>query len=234
MPSTDRPMTVRSALRLWLCTAALSLAIMTGGTSSEAASVYPVHNGDSGITTLVFRGQIVDGDLARLQRAVAKVAAGQRIALILESPGGSINEGISIGRYVYASRYTTIAIQGSGCHSACTFVFLAGRDANEQPMRIMMKSAKIGFHQGAIGTLPTNVNYTAADIEAATEFGQEMVRRVNSYLQEIKADPEFLTMMLSASHRSIALLNEFDALRLGIYVMDPTTQKLTTPSEFKK
>ena len=60
------------------------------------------------------------------------------------------------------------------------------------------------------------------------------MRRVNAYFQEIKADPEFLTLMLSAPHRSITLLNEFDALRLGIYVMDTTTQRLTAPAELKR
>ena len=113
-------------------------------------------------------------------------------------------------------------------------MFLAGRDANEQPTRIMMKGARVGFHQGAIATLSTNQTYSATQVAAAAEFGQDMVRRINAYFHEIKADPEFLTLVLSAPNRSLTLLNEFAALRLGIYVMDTTTQRLTAPAELKR
>src|SRR5439155_22988866 len=93
-------------------------------TPAMAATIYQVHTGDKDISTLVLRGQIVAGDLARLQRVTAKVPPGQRIALMLDSPGGSIDEGIAIGRYVYAAKITTIAIQRLGCRSTCAFVFL--------------------------------------------------------------------------------------------------------------
>jgi len=224
----------RKAFVLAALAATASLAAAAPSTPAMAAMVYQVHTGDKDISTLVLRGQIVPGDLARLQRVSAKIPPSRRIVLMLDSPGGSMDEGIAIGRYVYAAKITTVAIQGPGCHSACTFVFLAGRDSNEQPMRIMMKGARVGFHQGAIRTLPTNQTYSASDIATAAEIGQEMVKRINAYFHEIKADPEFLTMVLSAPNRSITLLNEFDALRLGIYVMDTATQKLTTPADFKR
>ena len=227
----DGRLATRTILAVLAATASLATASSTPAT---AATVYQVHTGDKDISTLVLRGQIVPGDLARLQRVTAKIPPSQRIALMLDSPGGSIDEAIAIGRYVYAAKITTIAIQGPGCHSSCAFVFLAGRDAREQPMRIMMKGARIGFHQGQISSVPTNQTYSASDIQIATQIGQDMVKRVNGYFQEIKADPEFLTMMLSAPNRSITLLNEFDALRLGIYVMDTATQKLTTPADFKR
>ena len=214
--------------------ATASLMVAASSTPATAAIVYQVHTGDKDISTLVLRGQIVAGDLARLQRVTAKIPASQRIALMLDSPGGSIDEGIAIGRYVYAAKLTTVAIQGPGCHSSCAFIFLAGRDASEQPMRIMMKGARVGFHQGALSAVPANQTYSATDIQTATQIGQDMVRRVNTYFQEIKADPEFLNMMLSAPNRSITLLNEFDALRLGIYVMDTATLKLTTPADLKR
>jgi hypothetical protein len=222
------------ALGFAVLAATASLTMAASSTPATAASVYPVHTGDKDVSTLVLRGQIVAGDLARLQRVTAKIPPGQRIVLMLDSPGGSIDEGIAIGRYVYAAKLTTVAIQGPGCHSSCAFIFLAGRDASEQPMRIMMKGARVGFHQGALSAVPANQTYSATDIQAATQIGQDMVRRVNTYFQEIKADPEFLTMMLSAPNRSITLLNEFDALRLGIYVMDTATQKLTTPADLKR
>lgn len=207
-------------------------ALMTG--QANAASVYKVDTGDATTTTLAFRGEIRDGDLARLQVLTAKVPSSQRIVMLLDSPGGSVDEGIAIGRYVYATKITTVAIQGPGCHSACTYVFLAGRDINtDQPARIMMKGARLGFHQTRISNLP-NQSYTAEDINAASGLGQNSIRKLDSYFKEIKADPEFLTLTLSAPNSTLALLNELDALRLGIYVMDPQSDKLLTPDQFKE
>jgi hypothetical protein len=227
-------LSLRKALALVGLAAPICLAVAAAFAPASAATVYKVHNGDNDFVTLVLRGQIVPGDLGRLQSVTAKVPSNQHIVLMLDSPGGSIDEGIAIGRYVYAAKIATVAIQGPGCHSSCTFIFLAGRDHNEQPMRIMMKGARVGFHHGAIPALPSNRTYLASDIETATEIGQDIIRRVDGYFHEIRADPEFLTLVLSAPNRSITLLNEFDALRLGIYVMDTATQKLTTPADLKR
>ncbi len=200
---------------------------------ANAASVYKVDTGDATTTTLAFRGEIRDGDLARLQASTAKVPSSQRIVLLLDSPGGSVDEGIAIGRYVYATKITTVAIQGPGCHSACTYVFLAGRDINtDQPSRIMMKSARLGFHQTRLSNLP-NQNYSAQDIDTATRISQDSIKKLDGYFKEIKADAEFLTLTLSAPNSTVTLLNELDALRLGIYVMDPQTDKLLLPDQFK-
>lgn len=199
-----------------------------------AASVYKVDTGTTTTTTLAYSGEVQEGDLARLQAQTAKVPSSQRIVLLLNSPGGSVAEGIALGRYIYQSKITTVAIQGSGCHSACTFLFLAGRDyRTEQPARIMVKGAKVGFHQTSLGNLPEQ-NYSARDIAAATEIGQNNIRALDAYFKEIKADPEFLTLTLSASARNLTFLNELDALRLGIFVMDPQSDKLLTPDQFKQ
>lgn len=210
------------------------LAMVSAGATANAASVYKVDTGDTTTTTLAFRGDIRDGDLARLQALTAKVPSSQRVVLLLDSPGGSVDEGIAIGRYVHATRITTVAIQGPGCHSACTYVFLAGRDINtDQPSRIMMKGARLGFHQTRISNLP-NQTYSAQDIDTATRISQDSIKKLDGYFKEIKADAEFLTLTLSAPNSTVTLLNELDALRLGIYVMDPQTDKLLTPDQFRE
>ena len=217
-----------------LAGAACLVACLAIAAPAGAASVYKVDTGNTSTTTLAYSGEVQEGDLARLQAQTAKVPSSQRIVLLLDSPGGSVAEGIALGRYIYQSKITTVAIQGSGCHSACTFLFLAGRDfRTEQPSRIMVKGAKVGFHQTSLGNLPEQ-NYSARDIAAATEIGQNNIRALDSYFKEIKADPEFLTLTLSASARNLTFLNELDALRLGIFVMDPQSDKLLTPDQFKQ
>src|SRR5215510_11015463 len=75
-----------------LAVLAATASLAAASTPATAAIVYQVHTGDKDISTLVLRGQIVAGDLARLQRVTAKIPASQRIALMLDSPGGSIDE----------------------------------------------------------------------------------------------------------------------------------------------
>jgi hypothetical protein len=190
---------------------------------------------------LILAGQIVPGDLARLQGAVAKLPVSQRFVLLLESSGGDLIEAYAIGRFVYTSRIATVAIEGPGCHSACSMIFLAGRGPDDRPLRIMMKGARVGFHQGRLGPPPGQAQPPSSpdkspglDVDFGVAYGQNLIKGVDSYLREIKADSEFLTLVLSATNRTVTLLNEFDALRLGIHVMDPATQKVTTPGEFKR
>lgn len=212
-------------------TIALSGAVLAlAGSAASAATLTNVPTADTGVATIMLRGEIVAGDLGRLQTAVARVRSGQRIALMLESPGGSIQEGIAIGRYIYANRITTIAVQGPGCASSCALLFLAGRDTvGEKTARIMIKGARLGFHQASLGNGSPQLTGSQG-----LELGQEIVRIVNTYFNDIKADPEFLTLFLSSRSSSLTNISELDALRLGIHVMDPATQRLLSPEGFRQ
>ena len=201
---------------------------------ARSATVTTVDTGNSNVATLAFSGRIIRGDLGRLQEQAARLPEGLRIVLLLDSPGGSINEGIALGRFIHAARMTTVAIQGPGCHSACTFLFLAGRDyQTDRPSRIMMQGARIGFHQGRFQHI-LEKDYTAEDVSSAAGQAQGWIAQINAYFNEIKADHEFLTLVLSSPTRRLTYLNVIDALRLGIYVMDPMSKKLLTPDQFKQ
>ena len=53
------------------------------------------------------------------------------------SGGGSLGEGIALGKFFYRAKIITIVNRGTGCHSACSLAFLGGRSAKTgQPMRI--------------------------------------------------------------------------------------------------
>lgn len=206
---------------------------------AEAASVSSLTIGETNTTVLYFSGQIIAGDLARLQTEVDRVPAGQKMVLTLESPGGLVAEGISIGRYVHQRRMPTYVIAGNnnsgGCHSACTFIFLAGRDqVTGDPLRIMTSGARVGFHQVVLGGLQAGQTFSAADVAAVSGNSQDSIRMIDTYFRDIQANPEFLTLVLSAPNSSITLLRELDALRLGIFIMDPSTQKLVMPDQFKQ
>ena len=203
-------------------------------TPAAAGQVTPLDIGLRDTTALFFRGPVQAGDLARLQAETAKVAPGRRIVLMLESGGGLITEGLAIGRFVASSKITTSVVAGPGCHSACTLIFLAGRDAAGKPMRIMMSGARIGFHQAASRQLSETDTVTAAEASAAQTGVQNAIAAIDAYFRDLGIQSEFLTLTLSSPNSTVSLLRELDALRLGIFVMDPSTQKLLTPEGFKQ
>ena len=108
-----------SRLRRGATSAAASalLAVGLASGAAEAAHIAMVNIGQPDTAALLMTGQIVQGDLGRLRAAVANVPAGKKIVLMLESPGGSVDEGLAMGRFVHATKITTIAIEGPGCAS---------------------------------------------------------------------------------------------------------------------
>ena len=208
-------------------------AVATGlaGGVAEAAIVIPVNIGQPDTAALLLTGQIMQGDLGRLQAAVSKVPTGKKIVLLLESPGGSVDEGLAIGRFVYASKITTIAIEGPGCASACSFIFLAGRDSSGKAMRIMMSGARVGMHHVRVTPNAQVSGAEAAEMQTVAQLG---IAKLEAFFRELSIPGEFLSMTLAAPANSMNWLREFDALRLGIFVMDPSTGRLITPDVFKR
>ena len=194
----------------------MAIAAMVSGLAmgtAGAATVGPVNIGQQDTAALLLAGPIVQGDLGRLQAAVAKVPAGKKIVLLLELPGGLVDEGLALGRFVHASKITTIAIEGPGCASACSFVFLAGRDASGKSARIMMSGARVGMHQ-----VKTQINGQISAAEAAElqTRAQVAIAKLESFFRELSISSEFLSMTLAAPANSMNWLRELDALRLGV------------------
>jgi hypothetical protein len=228
--------TLKARLKAGIASA-ITASLLTLATLAPAAAgtVARVDIGLPDTTAFIFRGDVIQGDLARLQAETAKVPAGQRIVLMLESAGGDLREGLAIGRHVHASRITTIAIEGPGCHSACSYIFLAGRDhATGNPSRIMISGAKIGFHQNATAKLKPDDKISAAEAEARQTTVQNGIAYIDAYYRELGIDNEFLKLTLSAAANTMHLIREFEALRLGIFVMDPSSGRLITPESFKQ
>jgi ATP-dependent protease ClpP protease subunit len=64
------------------------------------------------------------------------------LTMLLESPGGSLLDGISLGRVVRSQGLRTVARYD--CASACAIIFLGGSE------RMLVGSrARVGFHQAA-------------------------------------------------------------------------------------
>jgi hypothetical protein len=80
----------------------------------------------NGRTTIYFWGEIMGGDAARFSRAMDEAPKAISELVILGSPGGSLEDGLEIGRIIHAHKLATHIPSDVVCASACNFVFLGG------------------------------------------------------------------------------------------------------------
>lgn len=92
---------------------------------------------------VVIHGALREGTAAAAERAFEE--APSATMLVLNSPGGRLLEGERLSRYVRERRLDTY-VEGM-CASACTYVFLAGKERAATP------NARIGFHQPSLAGL---------------------------------------------------------------------------------
>jgi hypothetical protein len=217
-------MAVRT-VRVLICRAAFAIfAIMLGATTdrAEAASVTEVSSGRSDLTVFLFEGPIEGGETLLLQAAVGKLPPGRTIAVILNSVGGNLGEGMNLGRFFYQARISTFVLgYGGGCYSACAMAFLGGRDGNGRPSRFKMARGNLGFHQfRRVRTAHKSKQYTKADIEQEVSITRIIALNIIQYLANIGEDMSFLHLMLKAPSAEVNLLSNEDAVTYGIHVMD--------------
>lgn len=224
-------MAARDVLRIMCCAAAVLFSIVFGGMTdrASAATVSEVKSGRPDLTVFLLNGQIVGGETLQLEALLSKMPPNQSAAIILNSPGGSLAEGLKLGRLFYRARIATSVLgHGGGCHSACAIAFLGGRDHERKPSRIKMTGSNLGFHQ-------FNRVRTAAELAkkySKVDMQNEMLRThavtlsIVEYLSDIGEDMSFLHLMLKAPNERINLISNEDALTYGIHVLDENSDQV--------
>ncbi len=99
----------------------------------------------SGTCDLVLSGQIEEGDFQAIQDS----SIGWGDTLCLDSPGGSLAEGLKIARYLVSNSIGTRLEADVRCYSACAIIFMSGSstiDVFVSPRRSMHVAADLGFH----------------------------------------------------------------------------------------
>jgi hypothetical protein len=197
---------------------------------AHAATVNRIETGSSSTTTFLLSGQLAGGELLALQAEVAKLPHDRRVAVVLDSPGGLVAEGLKLGQFFYDTKIATFVFSGGyGCHSACALAFLGGRDAaTAKPLRVMMSGAKLGFHQFS-AKFDTSKTYSRKDMAAAVEDTHRVMDAIIGYLHDINESLDFLPLMLRAPHEAINLVNDDAALMKGIHVMEQNSQRIIDP-----
>ncbi|WP_010141949.1 hypothetical protein [Oceanicola sp. S124] len=140
-------------------------------------------------------GGIAPGDGARIARQIGSREGEARPGVVfLDSPGGSVQDALELGRALRAAGLATDMEDGAICLSACPYLLAAGvtRSADE--------GAKIGVHQHYFGENTLLPAFTAvSDIQR----GQGLVMR---YLDEMGVDPRLMGPALMTPPDEIYLL----------------------------
>jgi hypothetical protein len=173
---------------------------------------------------ILAKGGIEPDDAFRLQTYLSKLPQKAVTSLYLDSGGGNVQASIALGRVVNEVRIRTyVTDAGARCSSACTNVFLAGRDhESPTPHRVKGSANVIGFHN-FIPVLQDKP-YTAKDAADVMARAQSTIYALAGFYQEIDADLELLGFGLK--QKDMYLLPNQEALRHGIHVLDVKTNEL--------
>lgn len=167
---------------------------------------YILRRSDSGVCVIAFQGIVSHDATFKLDGIIGEAnAAGcaKPLTMLLESGGGGLFEGISLGEEVRSRGFRTVARYD--CASACAMIFLGGAE------RVLAGSrARIGFHQGAlIGDRDRRCD------KSMDSLGVMKIRKYLRYVVPADADRIF-QLIMKTSCDSIEWVSGQGALEQGV------------------
>ncbi len=138
---------------------------------------------EAGACSVRLTGLIESGDADRLRALLEQVISPDYDdlgpAVCLDSPGGSLNEGVRIAE-VLGSLYTASVVpEGARCLSACAVAFMAGTFGSWEEVfnvRVMHPTAQVGFHAPAL-SISEGV-YDRGSVERAFDVAVDAIARI--------------------------------------------------------
>ena len=177
-------------------------------------------------------GSIVPGDAFAFQAYLTTLPQKPIVSIYLNSPGGSVQSSMELGRIIYKLKIRTYVVGDKvRCSSACTKVFIAGRDREtDKPFRVKSTDAQLRFHNFT-PVLEDKV-FAKADAVAMDERAQKTILTLALYLYEVGSNLEYLGYGLK-SEKMITMSNS-DALANGIDILDTKTGKITKAAAYQQ
>lgn len=175
-------------------------------TQSSSFSVTAASHG--GRWQIVVTGMIPSDAGSRLRAAVAEYGVDKHSAdVVLNSSGGSLLGGLSLGRTIRDLRFNTVletVTDRTTCYSACAYAFLGG-------VSRQIGLGKIGFHQFA----PVAGGET--DPSAGAQTSQQLMVAIDAYLADMGVSHDLLSVAANVGPSQIRVLTpqEADALRVN-------------------
>lgn len=162
--------------------------------------------------SLILTGTIAPGDGPRLKTLIADRLAtwpGSPPEIIVNSPGGSVGDALTLGRALRDTGLSTAMRDTDICLSACPYIFAAGVE------RRAAEGARIGVHQHYFGENTLLPAFTAvSDIQR----GQGAVME---YLDEMGVDPMLMAHGLATPPDEIYLLLPEELTRYNLVTEEP-------------
>lgn len=158
---------------------------------------------------LLINGTIESGDAQRFEAYLANLGE-ITVPVALNSPGGAVEEALSIGRILREREANTAILPGMACVSACPYILAGGVE------RIVSRQGAVGLHQhyyDTPGLLPAFL---------AVEEIQKGQGRTMAYLIEMGVEPGVMLHSLNTPPDDIYVLVEDELLesRVATEVMD--------------
>jgi len=178
-------------------------------------------------------GNIELDEAFRFTAYLSKLPRKAQTSLYIASGGGSVQGAIAMGRVVHdANIHTFVTTPSARCISACTSIFLAGRDRETgKPYRVKGSKNAIGFHNFT-PNLPDNKTFGVKDLGEIMSRAQNTIYELATYFQEIDASLELLGLGLK--QKDVYYLPNQDALRYGIHVLDADSKELIRSENFTR
>jgi hypothetical protein len=182
------------------------LAILLFFSSAFAADIK--HFGDG---VMLISGDIVSSDSSKFINIALQLDKG---VVVLTSGGGSLDDGLEIGKAIRMKGFATYVPAGQVCASVCALIWLAGTP------RCMSARARIGFH--------------AVYFSGSGQVASGGNALVGSYLSKLNLSEAAIYRLTEAGPREMSWGSPAGFNRLGIEVcvkeLDETPQPALPPS----
>ena len=164
--------------------------------------------------TLSLVGTIVKGDTEKLRNVIRAQRSGLA-SIILDSPGGDVEEAIRMADLIKPLFVIVVVAPGKFCASACFFVWLAGNPRNAQSREYTQLLAKQKKPQtyGVVG-LHRPYRANIGDVE---NDQNQLMKRIQGYLEQQMLSRRLIDLMMSRPSNDIYWLTRADFDELGEY-----------------
>ena len=219
-------------IRFLIVSTFIGLAVVNGSSTGLAMTFSKAANEAADENGIMASGDIAPDDAFRFQVYLSKLTPKPGTSLYLDSTGGSVQGAMAIGRIVHEARIRTfVTTAAAKCNSACTNIFLAGRDRETgKPYRVKGSGNGLGFHNFV--PVLQDKQFTAKDAIGVIARAQNTIYDIATYFQEIEANLELLGLGLK--QKDIYNIENQNALKYGIHVLDASTNELVLSDAYTR
>lgn len=188
-------------------------ATILSATSAQAAT-FSISPASDRNVIVILRGEIGEGDADQLKRTIRRADNNGNTVVILRlnSPGGSVMEGVKLADVVRDEKIATSVIGAAKCASACFLVFAAGSE------KFVSYTASVGVH----GASDENGQETAQSSAATISMAR--------IAQELGVPPSIIGKMVVTPPDEIVWLTPDDLRSMGTTMIGGTAQPPSGPA----